>query len=205
MSGEHASFAAWLREHALAAGIDLDVRGGPAKLASLSGVDPAQMSRAVRGLHIPAIEGQRGLARALGVPVLEVLVASGYLRGEDIAEAFKSWQGTGTDMDLSQYTAAAPEPDIANLAAMLEIPAEQRPAFDTLVRRLADIARDVDSSIAVTQVLAIVEALLNTEAATGRMDIQKPRPVDARGEDEAASAPRRRVVKRPRKPDSPAD
>ena len=77
MSGDYASFAAWLRERATSVGFDLDARGGIAKLAAASGIDPAQMSRALRGLAVPAIEGQRGLARALHVKLPEVMIRAG--------------------------------------------------------------------------------------------------------------------------------
>ncbi|WP_042400108.1 helix-turn-helix domain-containing protein [Streptacidiphilus carbonis] len=83
MSGEHDDFARWLRERARIAGFDLDQRGMTSRLAEASGIDPAQMSRAVRGLSVPAIEGQRGLAKALGLKLPEVMIRAGSATPDD--------------------------------------------------------------------------------------------------------------------------
>lgn len=77
MSGEHQAFADWLKARAAAAGYDLDKRGTISRLAEESGVDPAQMSRFLRGQAIPAIEGQRGIAKALDIFLPEVMINAG--------------------------------------------------------------------------------------------------------------------------------
>jgi transcriptional regulator with XRE-family HTH domain len=83
MSGDYTAFAAWLRHRAKLAGYDLDERGMTSRLAEASGIDSGQMSRAVRGLAIPAIEGQRGLAKALGLKLPEVMIQAGIAEPDD--------------------------------------------------------------------------------------------------------------------------
>jgi transcriptional regulator with XRE-family HTH domain len=144
MSGDSTAFAAWLRERAKLAGYDLDERGMTSRLAEASGIDSGQMSRAVRGLAVPAIEGQRGLARALNIPVLDVLIASGYLRAEDITEALRAWQVAAEGQDFSQYTAGddppadrtaalEQEPDLWGLSKVLGVPTHERETFVAVV------------------------------------------------------------------------
>lgn len=77
MSGEHDDFATWLQQRATEVGYDFAQRGTISRLAEASGNDPAQMSRFLRGQAIPAIEGQRGLARALHVKLPEVMIRAG--------------------------------------------------------------------------------------------------------------------------------
>lgn len=164
MSGEQASFAAWLRETAQAAGFDLDSRGGAARLASAAGIDPGQLSRALRGLAVPSIEGQRGLAKAIGVPMLEMLLSSGYLRPEDIAEVIRAWQTTDTDVDYSQYTAGPREPDLPALASAYNIPADQRANFMELVEAVAALTGRLNAGDALPHIINLV-ALLNSTGA----------------------------------------
>ncbi len=86
MDGEHQAFADWLRERALGAGYDTFQRGVISQLARDSGNDPAQMSRFLRGQAIPAIDGQRGLARALGITLPEVMINAGVAEPSDFAD-----------------------------------------------------------------------------------------------------------------------
>lgn len=83
MSGEHQAFADWLRERAEKAGYDFAKRGTISRLAEDSGNDPAQMSRFLRGQAIPAIDGQAGLARALGIKLPPVMIATGTAEPDD--------------------------------------------------------------------------------------------------------------------------
>lgn len=89
MSGEHEDFALWLRERAALVGYDTTKRGMISRLAEASGNDPAQMSRFLRGQAIPAIEGQRGLAKVLKVKLPEVMIRAGSAQPEDFSDAGK--------------------------------------------------------------------------------------------------------------------
>lgn len=87
MSGDHEEFALWLRERAAAVGFDTTQRGMISRLAEASGVDTGQMSRFLRGQAIPAIEGQRGIAKALDVKLPEVMIRAGSAEPEDFEDA----------------------------------------------------------------------------------------------------------------------
>lgn len=86
MSDDHQAFADWLKQRAGQAGYDLAKRGVISELARDSGNDPAQMSRFLRGQAIPAIEGQRGLAKALGIKLPPVMIAAGTATPEDFED-----------------------------------------------------------------------------------------------------------------------
>lgn len=106
-------FRDWLREKARAAGYDIDGprAGGKAKLAEDSGISRGQVGRALNGDTIPDIQSQRRLAKALGIPALEMLVATDYLQMEDIKEAIDAWsvKEGPKGVDYSQYTVGGPE------------------------------------------------------------------------------------------------
>jgi transcriptional regulator with XRE-family HTH domain len=87
MSDDHQAFADWLKERAARAGYDLEKRGVVSELARDSGNDPGQMSRFLRGQAIPAIEGQRGLAKALGIKLPPVMIAAGSAEPGDFETA----------------------------------------------------------------------------------------------------------------------
>lgn len=87
MSGEHQAFADWLQEMAGLADYDLKKRGAVSKLARDTGNDPAQMSRFLRGQAIPAIEGQRGIAKALGLKLPDVMIVTGLAEPDDFYAA----------------------------------------------------------------------------------------------------------------------
>lgn len=83
MSGEHGDFADWLKARAEQEDYNFAVRGTAATFATDSGVDPAQMSRFLRGQAVPSVEGQRGIAKALGVKLPEVMVRAGTAEPDD--------------------------------------------------------------------------------------------------------------------------
>lgn len=153
MSGDYDGFAAWLRERAVAAGFDLDARGGIAKLSTASGIDPAQMSRALRGLAVPAIEGQRGLAKALGIKLPEVMIRAGSAQADDFPDP-------GV-------------PDLATVAENLGVPAANRERFVTLVEMVAGLTRDPESDEALPHLAAIIEIVLKVSP--------RPRPPGTSG------------------------
>ena len=76
---EHEEFAAWLRARATAAGYDLSSprAGGRSKLAADTGVSLSQIARVLSAKNRPDIDTQRQLAKALRVPLREMLIRSG--------------------------------------------------------------------------------------------------------------------------------
>lgn len=85
MPTDHVQFRDWLRDRARARGYDIDSPrgGGKAQLAEDSGVSRGQVGRALAGETVPDIGSQRGLAKALGVPLEEMLIRSGLCEPED--------------------------------------------------------------------------------------------------------------------------
>lgn len=78
-------FNEWLKERARARGYDIDSPrgGGKSELAEVAGVSRGQVGRALAGETVPDIGSQRGLAKALGVPLEEMLIRSGLCEPED--------------------------------------------------------------------------------------------------------------------------
>ncbi|MHA6764726.1 helix-turn-helix domain-containing protein [Streptacidiphilus sp. PAMC 29251] len=121
MSSEHEDFARWLRERAAFVGYDTTKRGMISRLAEASGNDPAQMSRFLRGQAIPAIDGQRGLAKALKVKLPEVMIRAGSAQPEDFD-------------DVAPRT---PSYEIERAAELLGVPPGKRTAYVRLMKSMA--------------------------------------------------------------------
>ncbi|MEA5367766.1 helix-turn-helix transcriptional regulator [Amycolatopsis sp., V23-08] len=68
-----------------------------AELGRLAGVNPASISKWLRGLEVPSVENSRKTADALGVNLLEILVATGVLTRDEV-------RGRGTVVDLENLT-----------------------------------------------------------------------------------------------------
>ncbi|MFJ6215037.1 hypothetical protein ACIQGZ_17130 [Streptomyces sp. NPDC092296] len=119
------AFTQWLRQRAKAAGYDVGAsRGARLALAKAAAISPTQVGRTLTGDTMPSVESQRGLAKALGIPVAEMLVRSGTLAPEDI---------------LSRAgTPAASEVDPYRLAREWGIPEDRVELFVSCVEALAD-------------------------------------------------------------------
>lgn len=78
-------FKQWLQDQARARGYDIDSPrgGGRSQLADDAGVSRGQVGRALAGETIPDIGSQRGLSKALRVPLEEMLIRSGLCDVED--------------------------------------------------------------------------------------------------------------------------
>ncbi|MFJ4831588.1 helix-turn-helix domain-containing protein [Streptomyces sp. NPDC088747] len=81
-------FATWIENVMRDRGYDIDSPrgGGKTKLAEDAGVHRAAVTRLLQRQSMPDLETMRGLSRALGVPVRDVLVHSGKLTEEDLPE-----------------------------------------------------------------------------------------------------------------------
>jgi transcriptional regulator with XRE-family HTH domain len=118
MSDDHQAFADWLKQRAVEADYDFSRRGTISTFALDSGNDPAQMSRFLRGQAVPAIEGQRGIARALGVKLPEVMVHAGVAEPEDF-EDYSEKPARTTSLDAVADEMNATEAERAVLGGML--------------------------------------------------------------------------------------
>ncbi|MFD5629783.1 helix-turn-helix domain-containing protein [Streptomyces sp. NPDC127072] len=81
-------FATWIENVMRDRGYDIDSPrgGGKTKLAEDAGVHRAAVTRLLQRQSMPDLETMRGLSRALGVPVRDVLIHSGKLTEEDLPE-----------------------------------------------------------------------------------------------------------------------
>jgi transcriptional regulator with XRE-family HTH domain len=84
------SLAAYVREAALHAGYDIDSPrgGGKTKLATDSGMSLTTLSRLLSGERMPDARYFAGLAKALGVPLTELLVRSGIIPEENLTQEY---------------------------------------------------------------------------------------------------------------------
>lgn len=80
--------AAYVREAALSAGYDIDSPrgGGKTQLAADSGMSLTTLSRLLSGERMPDARYFSGLAKALGVPLTELLVQSGIIPEENLTQ-----------------------------------------------------------------------------------------------------------------------
>lgn len=123
-------FAAWIQGVMRARGYDIDSPrgGGKTKLAEDAGVHRAAITRLLQRQSMPDLDTMRGLSRALGVPVREVLIRSGKLTEQDLPPT-PTPPGTGTapgDHTLSAEQAAT----------ALGIPEHLRAAFVQITEQL---------------------------------------------------------------------
>lgn len=87
-----AAFAAYVAYAARAAGYDIDSPrgGGKTALARDAGVSLSTISRLLSGERAPDPTTYEGLARALRVPIRELLVRSGIISSESLPESPRS-------------------------------------------------------------------------------------------------------------------
>ncbi|MCI3274979.1 helix-turn-helix domain-containing protein [Streptomyces cylindrosporus] len=123
-------FAAWVEDVMRARGYDIDSPrgGGRTKLAEDAGVHRAAVTRLLQRQSMPDLDTMRGLARALRVPVRDVLIRSGRLTEEDLPQS------------PAPPTPASPSPDAPlsaeQAATALGIPEHLRSAFVQITEQL---------------------------------------------------------------------
>lgn len=86
--GRLAAFAAYVADAARRAGYDIDSPrgGGKTGLAKDAGIDPSTLSRFLKSERSIEPGSFEGLARALGVPVRELLVRGGVVSSESLPQ-----------------------------------------------------------------------------------------------------------------------
>ncbi|MFF3944343.1 helix-turn-helix domain-containing protein [Streptomyces sp. NPDC001902] len=115
-------FADWIEGLMRGRGYDIDSPrgGGKSKLADDAGVHRAAITRLLQRQSMPDLETMRGLARALGIPVRDVLVRSGKLSEDDLPRP---------DVHASGAGPAGPRMTAAQAADALGIPEHLKAAF----------------------------------------------------------------------------
>ncbi|MET8025180.1 helix-turn-helix transcriptional regulator [Streptomyces avermitilis] len=122
-------FATWIEEVMRERGYDIDSPrgGGKTKLAEDAGVHRAAITRLLQRQSMPDLETMRGLSRALGIPVRDVLIRSGKLTEEDLPHApAPPIEAPGPGGPLS----------VEQAAAALGIPESLRAAFIQITEQL---------------------------------------------------------------------
>ncbi|MEW2399590.1 helix-turn-helix transcriptional regulator [Streptomyces sp. NPDC046862] len=126
-------FAAWIEAVMRRRGYDIDSPrgGGKTKLAEDAGVHRAAITRLLQRQSMPDLETMRGLARALGIPVREVLIRSGRLTEEDLPQA-------PAPSGVAAAGAVEGEPRLSaeQAAVALGIPEHLRTAFVQITEQL---------------------------------------------------------------------
>ncbi|WP_369405759.1 helix-turn-helix domain-containing protein [Streptacidiphilus anmyonensis] len=119
-------FRTWLRQAAKAAGYDLTPgAGGRAALSRDTGISEAQIGAALNNPRArPSLESLRLLAKALGKAPLELFVAAGYIRPEEVTSDDRRRPLTAVE-----HLSAA--------AFGLDLPVPTHPLFVRLSRSLA--------------------------------------------------------------------
>ncbi|MFE4668373.1 helix-turn-helix domain-containing protein [Streptomyces sp. NPDC056716] len=121
------AFAAWVEDLIRRRGYDIDSPrgGGRSRIADEAGVHRAAVTRLLQRQSMPDLETTRRLARALGVPVRDMLIRSGRLTAEELADP----------RDRPAPAAGVPgaepgrRPTLEEVADLLGVPAERRDMF----------------------------------------------------------------------------
>ncbi|GAA1152057.1 transcriptional regulator with XRE-family HTH domain [Kitasatospora gansuensis] len=123
-------FAAWIEGLMRDRGYDIDSPrgGGKSKLAEDAGVHRAAVTRLLLRQSMPDLDTMRGLARALQVPVREVLIRSGKLTADDLPMATEY---------SSQDEESRRRMTTDEAAEALGIPAERRAMFLRIAAQFA--------------------------------------------------------------------
>lgn len=134
--GEHQAFADWLHEVVVEAGYDLSSKrsGGRTKLATDAGIALSQVHRALSGDTRPDVDTQRRLARALRVPLREMLIRSRTVSEEDLP----------APGEVSVPAASLTQADLEATARSFGIPEEKIHLFVTAVESVASAMSDPD-------------------------------------------------------------
>lgn len=115
-------FAAWLEGLMRSKGYDIDHPrgGGRSRIADDAGVHRAAVTRLLQRQSMPDLATMRGLARALDVPIREVLIRSGKLTEEDLPVAVSyARPGTGGSRRIT----------LEEAADLLGVPEDRRALF----------------------------------------------------------------------------
>jgi len=123
-------FAAWVEDVMRERGYDIDSPrgGGKTKLAEDAGVHRAAITRLLQRQSMPDLETMRGLSRALGIPVRDVLIRSGKLTEEDLPQA--------PAPPTEPAATGGPYLSAEQAAAALGIPENLRAAFVQITEQL---------------------------------------------------------------------
>ncbi|MGW1216383.1 helix-turn-helix domain-containing protein [Streptomyces sp. NPDC002499] len=125
------AFATWVEGLMRDRGYDIDSPrgGGKSRIADEAGVHRAAVTRLLHRQSMPDLETTRRLARVLGVPVRDLLIRSGRLTAEELADP----------QERAPFPAAGAEPGRRptpeEVAELLGVPADRRDMFVRVVEQ----------------------------------------------------------------------
>lgn len=154
------AFAAWVEALMRERGYDIDSPrgGGKSRIADEAGVHRAAVTRLLQRQSMPDLETTRRLARVLGVPVRDLLIRSGRLTAEELADPRDHLASPAPSTEFGR------RPTLEEVADLLGVPADRRSMF---VRVVEQFLPDETEAEAAKQGHGRSEGRTSTEAATG--------------------------------------
>ncbi|MDH6217578.1 helix-turn-helix domain-containing protein [Streptomyces pseudovenezuelae] len=138
------AFATWVEGLMRDRDYDIDSPrgGGKSRIADEAGVHRAAVTRLLQRQSMPDLETTRRLARVLGVPVRDMLIRSGRLTAEELADPHERVPPTpGAE--------SGRRPTPAEVADLLGVPADRRDMFVRVVEQfLPDETRGEGGTLA---------------------------------------------------------
>lgn len=125
------ALASWVEDLMRERGYDIDSPrgGGKSRIADEAGVHRAAVTRLLRRQSMPDLQTTRRLARVLGVPVRDMLIRSGRLTVEELADPRGQVPPPAPGADLAR------RPTLEEVADLLGVPAERREMFVRVVEQ----------------------------------------------------------------------
>ncbi|WP_133914841.1 helix-turn-helix transcriptional regulator [Streptomyces sp. NBC_00582] len=125
------ALASWVEDLMRERGYDIDSPrgGGKSRIADEAGVHRAAVTRLLRRRSMPDLETTRRLARVLGVPVRDMLIRSGRLTVEELADPRGQVPSPAPGADVAR------RPTLEEVADLLGVPAERREMFVRVVEQ----------------------------------------------------------------------
>ncbi|MFD9431343.1 helix-turn-helix domain-containing protein [Streptomyces sp. NPDC060002] len=125
------AFAAWVEDLMRERGYDIDSPrgGGKSRIADEAGVHRAAVTRLLQRQSMPDLETTRRLARVLGVPVRDMLIRSGRLTAEELADPHDYLASPAPSAEFGR------RPTLEEVADLLGVPADRREMFVRVVEQ----------------------------------------------------------------------
>ncbi|MET7569691.1 helix-turn-helix transcriptional regulator [Streptomyces sp. NPDC005492] len=125
------AFAAWVEDLMRERDYDIDSPrgGGKSRIADEAGVHRAAVTRLLQRQSMPDLETTRRLARVLGVPVRDMLIRSGRLTAEELADPHEQSTSPAPGVEFGR------RPTLEEVAELLGVPADRREMFVRVVEQ----------------------------------------------------------------------
>ncbi|UIX31501.1 helix-turn-helix domain-containing protein [Streptomyces sp. GQFP] len=125
------AFAAWVEALMRERGYDIDSPrgGGKSRIADAAGIHRAAVTRLLQRQSMPDLETTRRLARVLGVPVRDLLIRSGRLTAEELADPRDHLASPAPSAEFGR------RPTLEEVADLLGVPADRRDMFVRVVEQ----------------------------------------------------------------------